>query len=256
MEYGFTIATYAVAAVLFILSLGGLSGQESAKRAVWYGIAGMAIAVIGTLIGPGAGLWGASLVLIALGAGVGYQLATKVQMTQMPELVAIMHSLVGLAAVIVGFNADMTINMVQAAQAAGDAVEGAFATLVAKKDGVEIAILRIELVLGIWIGAVTFTGSVIAYGKLAGKVDTSAKKLPGGHMLNAAAAAGSLALMFAYLGGSGSWTLILLTLLALFIGYHLIMGIGGADMPVVVSCSTATRAGRRRRSASALAMTC
>ena len=109
MEYGFTIATYAVAAVLFILSLGGLSGQESAKRAVWYGIAGMAIAVIGTLIGPGAGLWGASLVLIALGAGVGYQLATKVQMTQMPELVAIMHSLVGLAAVIVGFNADMTI---------------------------------------------------------------------------------------------------------------------------------------------------
>ena len=100
-------------------------------------------------------------------------------MTQMPELVAIMHSLVGLAAVIVGFNADMTINMVQAAQAAGDAVEGAFATLVAKKDGVEIAILRIELVLGIWIGAVTFTGSVIAYGKLAGKVDTSAKKTAG-----------------------------------------------------------------------------
>ena len=89
--------------------------------------------------------------------------------------------------------------------------------------------------LGIWIGAVTFTGSVIAYGKLAGKVDTSAKKLPGGHLLNAAAAAGSLLLMFAYLGGAGSWTLVLLTLLALFIGYHLIMGIGGADMPVVVS---------------------
>jgi H+-translocating NAD(P) transhydrogenase subunit beta len=235
MEYGFTIATYVVAAVLFILSLGGLSGQESAKRAVWYGIAGMAIAVVGTLIGPGQGLWVASLVLIALGAGVGYQLATKVQMTQMPELVAIMHSLVGLAAVVVGFNADITINMVQAAQTAGEVVEGAFATLVAKKDGVEIAILRVELVLGIWIGAVTFTGSVIAYGKLAGKVDTSAKQLPGGHLLNAAAAAGSLLLMFAYLNGMGSWTLILLSLLALFIGYHLIMGIGGADMPVVVS---------------------
>ncbi|SUZ30746.1 NAD(P) transhydrogenase subunit beta [Roseibaca ekhonensis] len=235
MEYGFTIATYVVAAVLFILSLGGLSGQESAKRAVWYGIAGMAIAVIGTLIGPGQGLWPASLVLIALGAGVGYQLATKVQMTQMPELVAIMHSLVGLAAVIVGFNADITINMVQAAQSAGDALEGAFATLVAKKAPVEITILRVELVLGIWIGAVTFTGSVIAYGKLAGKVDTSAKQLPGGHLLNAAAAAGSLVLMFAYLGGMGSWTLVLLTILALFIGYHLIMGIGGADMPVVVS---------------------
>ena len=100
MDFGFTIAAYAVAAVLFILSLGGLSGQESAKRAVWYGIAGMAIAVLATMIGPGQGLWGASIVLIALGAAVGYQLATKVQMTQMPELVAIMHSLVGLAAVL------------------------------------------------------------------------------------------------------------------------------------------------------------
>ena len=95
MEFGFTIAAYAVAAVLFILSLGGLSGQESAKRAVWYGIVGMAIAVIATLTGPGQGLWFASLVLIAGGAAVGYQLATKVQMTQMPELVAIMHSLGG-----------------------------------------------------------------------------------------------------------------------------------------------------------------
>ncbi|WP_296640975.1 NAD(P)(+) transhydrogenase (Re/Si-specific) subunit beta [Roseinatronobacter sp.] len=256
MEYGFTIATYVVAAVLFILSLGGLSGQESAKRAVWYGIAGMAIAIIGTLIGPGQGLWMASLVLIALGAAVGYQLATKVQMTQMPELVAIMHSLVGLAAVIVGFNADIMINAISAIYSANELIFGAvgadgytaiglpkeindglssFGQLIAKKSSVEITILRVELVLGIWIGAVTFTGSVIAYGKLAGKVDTGAKQLPGGHVLNAAAAAGSLLLMFAYLGGMGSWTLVLLTLLALFIGYHLIMGIGGADMPVVVS---------------------
>ncbi|MEO0923028.1 MAG: NAD(P)(+) transhydrogenase (Re/Si-specific) subunit beta, partial [Pseudomonadota bacterium] len=111
----------------------------------------------------------------------------------------------------------------------------AFGQLIAKKTPVEINILRVELVLGIWIGAVTFTGSVIAYGKLAGKVDTSAKKLPGGHLLNAGAAALSLLLAIMYLGGSGSWTLIILTLLALFIGYHLIMGIGGADMPVVVS---------------------
>ncbi|MCM2560827.1 NAD(P)(+) transhydrogenase (Re/Si-specific) subunit beta [Lutimaribacter sp. EGI FJ00015] len=235
MDYGFTIAAYAVAAVLFILSLGGLSGQESAKRAVWYGIVGMAIAVLATLIGPGQGLWLASLVLIALGAAVGYQLATRVEMTQMPELVAIMHSLVGLAAVFVGFNADMTINLVDAAKAAGETVEGSFATLVAKKTNVEINILKVELVLGIWIGAVTFTGSLIAYGKLAGKVDSAAKKLPGGHMLNASAAALSLLLAFAYLGDAGSWTLVLLTLLALFIGYHLIMGIGGADMPVVVS---------------------
>jgi NAD(P) transhydrogenase subunit beta len=188
MENAFTIAAYVVAAILFILSLGGLSGQESAKRAVWYGIVGMGIAVLATLFGPGSGLWLVSLILIALGAGVGYQLATRVQMTQMPELVAIMHSLVGLAAVFVGFNADLTINMVQAAAEAGEAVTGTFAKLVAKKSAVEIGILKVELVLGVWIGAVTFTGSVIAYGKLAGKVNSAAKKLPGGHMLNAGAA--------------------------------------------------------------------
>ena len=235
MDFGFTTAAYVVAAVLFILSLGGLSGQDSAKRAVWYGIVGMAIAVVATLIGPGAGLWVMSLILIAIGAVVGYQLATRVEMTQMPELVAIMHSLVGLAAVFVGFNADMTIGMVDAAKAAGESVEGVFATLVAKKTPVEIAILKVELVLGIWIGAVTFTGSVIAYGKLSGKVDSAATKLPGGHLLNAAAAVLSVILLIMYLNGSGSWTLVLMTLAALFIGYHLIMGIGGADMPVVVS---------------------
>ncbi len=256
MEFGFTTAAYVVAAVLFIFSLGGLSGQESAKRAVWYGIVGMAIAVLATLIGPGQGLWLLSLILIAGGAAVGYQLATRVQMTQMPELVAIMHSLVGLAAVFVGFNADIMINTMSNLFAENNLVLGAakdggyvaiglpaaiynelssFGQLIAKKTSVEITILRVELVLGIWIGAVTFTGSVIAYGKLAGKVDTAAKQLPGGHMLNAAAAGGSLLLAIMYLGGSGSWTLVLLTLLALFIGYHLIMGIGGADMPVVVS---------------------
>ncbi|MCR9112342.1 MAG: NAD(P)(+) transhydrogenase (Re/Si-specific) subunit beta [Rhodobacteraceae bacterium] len=257
MDFGFTIAAYAVAAVLFILSLGGLSGQESAKRAVWYGIAGMAIAILATIIGPGQGLWLVSLIMIAGGAAVGYQLATKVQMTQMPELVAIMHSLVGLAAVFVGFNADIMINNLSSlfaenGLALGAVVEGtrhtaiglpkalyselsSFGQLIAKKTSIEITILRVELVLGIWIGAVTFTGSVIAYGKLAGKVDSSATQLPGGHMLNAAAAAGSLILAIMYLNDAGSWTLVLLTLLALFIGYHLIMGIGGADMPVVVS---------------------
>ncbi len=257
MEFGFTTAAYVVAAVLFIFSLGGLSGQESAKRAVWYGIVGMGIAVLATLIGPGSGLLLLSLILIAAGAAVGYQLATKVQMTQMPELVAIMHSLVGLAAVFVGFNADIMINTMSTlfaenGQVLGAVKEGtrhtaiglpkeiyndlsAFGQLIAKKSSVEIGILRIELVLGIWIGAVTFTGSVIAYGKLAGRVDSAAKKLPGGHMLNAGAAALSLILTIMYLSGSGSWTLVLLTLLALFIGYHLIMGIGGADMPVVVS---------------------
>lgn len=230
------MAAYAVAAVFFILSLGGLSGQESAKRALWYGMAGMAIAIVATLVGPGQGLWGVSVVLIALGAGVGYQLATRVQMTQMPELVAIMHSLVGLAAVFVGVNADLELGRVLVMdEATRVATIDGFAGLLAKKTAVEINILRVELVLGIWIGALTFTGSVVAYGKLAGRVDTTAQQLPGGHMLNAAAAVASLSLVALYLGGAGSWTLIALTLLALFIGYHLIMGIGGADMPVVVS---------------------
>ena len=259
MDNAFTIAAYVVAGVLFILSLGGLSGQESAKRAVWYGIVGMAIAVLATLIGPGSGLWLASLVLIAGGAAVGYQLATRVEMTQMPELVAIMHSLVGLAAVFVGFNADIMINYISGIYESAGQVLGAsgaysampaeaikelsaFGQLIAKKSSVEIGILKVELVLGIWIGAVTFTGSLIAYAKLAGsssllpvEIDTGAKKLPGGHLLNAGAAALSLLLLIMYLSGSGSWALVLLTIAGLFIGYHLIMGIGGADMPVVVS---------------------
>ncbi|KAJ04932.1 NAD(P)(+) transhydrogenase (Re/Si-specific) subunit beta [Sulfitobacter mediterraneus] len=235
MDFGFTTAAYVVAAVLFILSLGGLSGQESAKRAVWYGIVGMALAVAATLIGPGSGFWLLSLVLIAGGGAIGYQLATRVQMTQMPELVAAMHSLVGLAAVFVGFNAHFELGNVMAMDdAAKKATEG-FAALLAKKDGVEIAILRVELFLGIFIGAVTFTGSVIAYGKLAGRVNSAATKLPGGHILNAAAAILALICLIWYFNTGGFFPLFLMTLAALFIGYHLIMGIGGADMPVVVS---------------------
>ena len=235
MEYGFTTAAYVVSAVLFILSLGGLSGQESAKRAVWYGITGMALAVAATLIGPGSGLWFLSMIMIAGGGYIGYQLATKVQMTQMPELVAAMHSLVGLAAVFVGFIAHVELGRVLAMDdAAKKGLEG-FAALLAKKNGVEIAILRVELFLGIFIGAITFTGSVIAYGKLAGRVDSAETKLPGGHMLNAGAAAVSLITLIWYFNTGGFFSLFLMTLAALFIGYHLIMGIGGADMPVVVS---------------------
>jgi NAD(P) transhydrogenase subunit beta len=235
MEFGFTTAAYVVAAVLFILSLGGLSGQESAKRAVWYGITGMALAVAATLIGPGSGLWLLSLILIAGGGAIGYQLATRVQMTQMPELVAAMHSLVGLAAVFVGYIAHFELGNVMALDDAGKKAAEGFAALLAKKDGVEISILRVELVLGIFIGAVTFTGSVIAYGKLAGKVDSAATKLPGGHMLNAGAAGLSFICLIWYFNTGGFFPLFVMTLAALFIGYHLIMGIGGADMPVVVS---------------------
>jgi len=239
MDYGFTTAAYVVAAVLFILSLGGLSGQESAKRAVWYGIVGMGLAVAATLIGPGSGLWLLSLILIAGGGAIGYMLATKVEMTQMPELVAGMHALVGLAAVFVGYNAELVMNSVGALQVAGDqagldALKG-FAAKVSHKSGVEIGILKVEVFLGVFIGAITFTGSVVAYGKLSGRLTSAATKLPGGHLLNAGAGIGSLLLLAIYMSTGGGWTLLLMSALAFFIGYHLIMGIGGADMPVVVS---------------------
>ena len=237
MDIGFTTAAYVVAAVLFILSLGGLSGQESAKRAVWYGIVGMGLAVGATLIGPGSGLWMLSLVLIGLGGFIGMQLAQRVQMTQMPELVAAMHSLVGLAAVFVGFNADIEITNVKTALAGGGDLKSltGFAALVAKKTAVEINILRVELFLGIFIGAITFTGSVVAYGKLAGRFNTTATQLPGGHVLNAAAAILSVVSLLWYFQSGDLLPLLIMTVAALFIGWHLIMGIGGADMPVVVS---------------------
>ncbi|MCW1950810.1 MAG: NAD(P)(+) transhydrogenase (Re/Si-specific) subunit beta [Octadecabacter sp.] len=235
MEFGFTTAAYVVSAVLFILSLGGLSGQESAKRAVWYGIVGMALAVAATLVGPGSGYWLLSVLMIIGGGAIGYQLATKVQMTQMPELVAAMHSLVGLAAVFVGFIAHIELNRVLGMDETTREGLTGFAGLLAHKSGVEISILRVELFLGIFIGAITFTGSVVAYGKLAGKVDSAATKLPGGHMLNIAAAAVAVITLIWYFNTGGFFPLFLMTLAALFIGYHLIMGIGGADMPVVVS---------------------
>jgi NAD(P) transhydrogenase subunit beta len=235
MSIGIVGAAYVAAAVLFILSLGGLSGQESAKRAVWYGIAGMALAVGATVFGPGmAHLWLVVAMLLA-GAVLGWIVAMRVQMTEMPQLVAALHSFVGLAAVFIGFNADIELGRVLGMDTtAREALQG-FAGVLAHKSAVEISILRVEVFLGVFIGAVTFTGSVIAFGKLAGKVDGKARKLPGGHLLNAAAAAGSVILGVLYFNDAGIWPLVLMTLLAFFIGYHLIMGIGGADMPVVVS---------------------
>ena len=236
MDLGFTTAAYVVAAILFILSLGGLSGQESAKRAVWYGIVGMALAVFATLIGPGSGLWFFSIILIAGGGVIGYMLASRVEMTQMPELVAGMHALVGLAAVFVGFIADFEMGNVAIAKEAGTVKElTGFAALIAKKSAIELSILRVELFLGVFIGAITFTGSVIAYGKLSGKVTSAATKLPGGHALNASAAIISVLCLIWYLQSGSLLPVVIMTLMAFFIGYHLIMGIGGADMPVVVS---------------------
>ena len=235
MQMGFTTAVYITAIVLFILSLGGLSGQESAKRAVWYGIIGMALAVSVTVFGPGLGLWWVSLILIAAGGLIGYQLASKVEMTQMPELVAGMHALVGLVAVFVGFNTHFELVNIESMDDAAKTMLDGFSALLAKKSNVEINILRVETTLGIWIGAVTFMGSVIAYSKLAGKVTSEATKLPGGHYLNITAAILSLLSVFWYLQSGELLPMIILTIMAIFIGYHLIMGIGGADMPVVVS---------------------
>jgi H+-translocating NAD(P) transhydrogenase subunit beta len=236
---GLTSAAYIAAAVLFILSLGGLKNQESAKRAIWYGIVGMAVAVVATVFGPG--VYNILLILIAIAAGgyAGYFVAGRVQMTEMPQLVAALHSFVGLAAVFIGLNADIMLGSVIAMRDSGvtlaDADLTGFGESLWKKDAVEIAILKVEVFLGIFIGAVTFTGSVIAFGKLAGKVDGKPAQLPGGHMLNAAALVLCILLGVLYFNGAGIWTMVLVTLIAGFIGYHLIMGIGGADMPVVVS---------------------
>ena len=240
LDIGVVSAAYISAAVLFILSLGGLSNQESAKRAVWYGIAGMALAVSATVFGPGSGNLPLVAGMFAVAAVIGWLVAMRVQMTEMPQLVAALHSFVGLAAVLIGFNAHFELETVNALDpAARDALTG-FAGVLAHKTEVEIAILKIEEFLGIFIGAVTFTGSIVAFGKLAGKLDGKAKKLPGGHLLNAVAALGSLVLLVMFVGeigleGRELLALYAMTGLALFIGFHLVMGIGGADMPVVVS---------------------
>lgn len=239
-DSGLVSAAYISAAVLFILSLGGLSNHESAKRAVWYGIGGMALAVAATVLGPGIGNLPLVLGMFAIAAVIGWIVAARVQMTEMPQLVAALHSFVGLAAVLIGFNAHFELDAVQALDPAARAGLTGFAGVLAQKTGVEIAILKVEEFLGIFIGAVTFTGSIVAFGKLAGRIDGKAKKLPGGHLLNAIAAFASVVLLVMFVGEIGLdrhqfTALAVMTGLALFIGFHLVMGIGGADMPVVVS---------------------
>ncbi|MGV8936577.1 MAG: Re/Si-specific NAD(P)(+) transhydrogenase subunit beta [Allorhizobium sp.] len=215
MSFGIQTAAYIAASILFILSLGGLSGQESAKRAVWYGIVGMAIAIIATIAGPQVHLSFVLVLMLAIGAGAGVLLAQRVEMTGMPQLVAALHSFVGLAAVLIGLNSDLTVH---------DFASHA-----------EQVIHEVEVFLGVFIGAVTFTGSIIAYGKLAGRIGGKALILPGRHVWNAAGVIVSLILLVLYMSGAGSWTLYLMTLIAFVLGGHLVMAIGGADMPVVVS---------------------
>ncbi|MGD1925775.1 MAG: NAD(P)(+) transhydrogenase (Re/Si-specific) subunit beta [Paracoccaceae bacterium] len=238
MSIGLVTAAYVVAAILFILALGGLSNQEKAKRAIWYGIIGMALAVFATIGAPGVSAHWLLLLMIAIGGVGGYIVANKVQMTQMPELVAGFHSLVGLAAVFIGINADLEMSAAMAATEAGpDAVKelAGFAATIAKKSAIELSILKVELALGILIGAITFTGSIVAYGKLAGKISSAVLTLPFRHQINLGAFALCVVLTIMYVNGAGLWTMLAVAIIAGAIGWHLIMAIGGADMPVVVS---------------------
>ena len=234
MEYGLVSAAYISASVLFILSLGGLSNQEKAKRAVWFGIAGMGLSVLFTVFGGSSGNFWLLFPMIIIGSVIGYYVAQKVEMTEMPQLVAALHSFVGLAAVFIGINAQLELSYVESFTGNINELSG-FTKKIASKDSAEISIMAVEIFLGVFIGAITFTGSVVAFGKLSGKIDGKVYKLPGGHGLNLVALVISILLGLLYFNGSGIWTIIIMSILAGFIGWHLIMGIGGADMPVVVS---------------------
>ncbi|ELJ8872340.1 TPA: Re/Si-specific NAD(P)(+) transhydrogenase subunit beta [Vibrio parahaemolyticus] len=216
MSAGLVQAAYIVAALFFIMSLAGLSKQESARNGNYYGIAGMAIALIATIFSPDAQGFGWIIIAMAIGGAIGIFYAKKVEMTEMPELVAILHSFVGLAAVLVGYNSYL------------DAPEAA--------THAEHVIHLVEVFLGVFIGAVTFTGSIVAFGKLRGVISSSPLNLPHRHKMNLAAIVVSTLLMIYFVKADGSmFALIVMTLIAFAFGYHLVASIGGADMPVVVS---------------------
>lgn len=212
-------ASYLFASILFILSLGGLSSQESAKRGVYYGIIGMAIAILSTVLGEGASGYVYIIIAIAIASLIGIIVARKVEMTSMPQLVAILHSFVGLAAVLVGF---------------GSYMDPHTATL----HGAEHTIHLVEVFIGVFIGAITFTGSIIAWGKLDGKIRSKPLLYPGRHLVNIILVIVSIVLGVLFTmadGTNGMIHLYIMTAIASFIGVMLVMAIGGADMPVVVS---------------------
>ena len=216
MSAGLVQAAYIVAALFFIMSLAGLSKQESARNGNYYGIAGMAIALIATILSPDSQGFVWIIIAMAIGGAIGIFYAKKVEMTEMPELVAILHSFVGLAAVLVGYN-----SYLGAHEAATNA---------------EQVIHLVEVFLGVFIGAVTFTGSIVAFGKLHGVISSSPLNLPHKHKMNLAAVVISALLMIYFVKADGSmFALIVMTLIAFAFGYHLVASIGGADMPVVVS---------------------
>ena len=218
MTIGLLTASYITSSVLFILALGGLSNQEKAKRAVWYGIVGMAIAVIATLLGKEIFLteWLEWLIAaIIVGSIIGIIVAKKVQMTGMPQLVAALHSFVGLAAVFIGINSALLPHL--------------------ELSNTQLIIHNVEVFLGVFIGAITFTGSIIAFGKLSEIISGKALIIPARHALNVIMFFGCLFLGYLFLTHVGNWTLIAMTIIAFLIGAHLVLAIGGADMPVVVS---------------------
>jgi NAD(P) transhydrogenase subunit beta len=210
--------SYLVAGLLFIFSLAGLSAQESARRGNVFGIAGMLIAILVTAFGPGVSSYGVLIAALVVGGGIGAVLAARVEMTSMPQMVAMLHSFVGLAAVLVGFGATLDPNQ--------------------HLTGVEARIHEIETFVGVWIGAITFTGSIVAFGKLQGIIRSKPLLLPARHFLNLGGVVASLFLATQFIAAphdAAIQSLAMATLIAFLIGIHLVMAIGGADMPVVVS---------------------
>ncbi|GAB2480214.1 Re/Si-specific NAD(P)(+) transhydrogenase subunit beta [Comamonas humi] len=221
MSQSLATVAYLGAAILFILSLGGLSNPETSRRGNLFGMIGMALAVLATVFGPRVSPSGIAWIVIALviGGGIGLYAAKIVKMTQMPELVALMHSLVGLAACLVGFASYVDTSV--------------------QFSGAEKAIHEVEIYIGILIGAVTFSGSLIAFGKLAGRIGGKPLLLPGRHWLNLAALLVVIWFGKQFLNAhdvqAGMTPLVVMTVIALLFGVHMVMAIGGADMPVVVS---------------------
>ncbi|MCH1929258.1 Re/Si-specific NAD(P)(+) transhydrogenase subunit beta [Shewanella sp. A25] len=251
MSQGLVTAAYIIAAVLFIFSLAGLSKQETAKHGNLFGITGMAIALLATIFNPDTNGVAWIIVAMVIGGAIGVFLARKVEMTEMPELVAVLHSFVGMAAVLVGFNSFIDLHPEEVSQvvvavggdinstlaAVHDALsEAAKAADKAHLTGAMLNIHLVEVFLGIFIGAVTFTGSIVAFGKLRGLISSKPLMLPHRHKLNLVAVLVSFALLVYFVQTGGTMpALLLMTMIAFAFGWHLVASIGGADMPVVVS---------------------
>ncbi|GAA1641601.1 Re/Si-specific NAD(P)(+) transhydrogenase subunit beta [Actinoplanes couchii] len=222
-------AAYIVAALLFILALAGLSRHETARSGNTFGIAGMALALLATVgLAIDGSISGINLALLlaatVVGAAIGLHRAAKVEMTGMPELIALLHSFVGLAAVLVGWNGYLHV---EAHPDGGEARDLHFEGM--------LGIHSAEVFIGVFIGAVTFTGSIVAYLKLSAKIKSRPLTLPGKNLLNVGALAAFVLLTVGFVMRPELWMLILVTAIALALGWHLVASIGGGDMPVVVS---------------------